>query len=74
MNFLKEYHLVRRVLIFIILLTKSWQFAIKCFQVFGLGNKTYENYNTMGRFFDKRLSELGCTRLFERGEGDDDGE
>ena len=42
-------------------------------QVFGLGNKTYEHYNAMGRFVDKRLEELGATRVFELGEGDDDG-
>ena len=28
----------------------------------------------MGRFVDKRLSELGCTRLYKKGEGDDDAE
>lgn len=41
--------------------------------VFGLGNKTYEHYNAVGRTVDKRLSELGATRVGERGEGDDDG-
>ncbi|RUS35487.1 hypothetical protein BC938DRAFT_482754 [Jimgerdemannia flammicorona] len=41
--------------------------------VFGLGNKTYEHYNLVGRTVDKRLSELGATRIAERGEGDDDG-
>ena len=41
-------------------------------QVFGLGNKTYEHYNSMARFFDKRMEELGAERVFERGEGDDD--
>lgn len=43
------------------------------FVVFGLGNKTYEQYNSMGRLVDKRLEELGGQRVFERGEGDDDG-
>ena len=43
------------------------------FAVFGLGNKTYEHYNSMGRYVDKRLEELGGTRVYERGEGDDDG-
>ena len=43
------------------------------FQVFGLGNKTYENYNTMGKYVDKRLSEHGAERIFELGLGDDDG-
>lgn len=41
--------------------------------VFGLGNKTYEHYNAMGVFVDKKLSELGATRIFELGLGDDDG-
>jgi len=41
-------------------------------QVFGLGNKTYENYNSMGKFVDKRLAELGAERVFELGLGDDD--
>ncbi|KAI9004843.1 hypothetical protein CLU79DRAFT_782318 [Phycomyces nitens] len=40
--------------------------------VFGLGNKTYEHYNSVGRIVDKRLGELGATRVCERGEGDDD--
>ena len=43
------------------------------FAVFGLGNKTYENYNTMGKYFDKRLSQLGGNRLLDLGLGDDDG-
>eukprot|EP01137_Pigoraptor_chileana_P000700 Opistho-2@37287 len=43
------------------------------FTVFALGNKTYEHYNAMGRLVDKRLEELGGQRLYERGEGDDDG-
>jgi NADPH-ferrihemoprotein reductase len=44
-----------------------------CFQVFGLGNKTYEHYNDMGKYFDKRLEELGAERVYELGLGDDDG-
>ena len=43
------------------------------FSVFGLGNKTYEHYNVMGKFFDKRLEELGGKRLTALGLGDDDG-
>lgn len=42
-------------------------------KVFGLGNKTYEHFNAMGRFVDKRLEELGADRVFKVGEGDDDG-
>ena len=42
-------------------------------QVFALGNKTYEHYNSMGRLVDKRLEEMGGHRMYERGEGDDDG-
>jgi len=40
--------------------------------VFGLGNKTYEQYNETGKYVDKRLEELGATRIFELGLGDDD--
>ena len=29
-------------------------------------------YNSMGRFFDKRMEELGATRVGQYGEGDDD--
>lgn len=42
------------------------------FTVFGLGNKTYQQFNAMGRLFDRRLAELGARRVAERGEGDDD--
>lgn len=42
------------------------------YTVFALGNKTYEHYNAMGRFVDKRLEEMGGKRIFEKGEGDDD--
>lgn len=40
--------------------------------MFGLGNKTYEHYNSMGKYVDTRLEELGGTRVFELGMGDDD--
>ncbi|KAM6296661.1 NADPH--cytochrome P450 reductase isoform 2-T2 [Aegotheles albertisi] len=43
------------------------------FAVFGLGNKTYEHFNAMGKYVDKRLEELGAQRIFELGMGDDDG-
>uniref|UniRef100_A0A915D1C9 NADPH--hemoprotein reductase n=1 Tax=Ditylenchus dipsaci TaxID=166011 RepID=A0A915D1C9_9BILA len=42
------------------------------YAVFGLGNKTYEHYNEVGKFMDKRLEELGAKRAFELGLGDDD--
>lgn len=43
------------------------------YAVFALGNKTYEHYNAMGIYVDKRLEELGGERVFEVGLGDDDG-
>lgn len=43
------------------------------FAVFALGNKTYEHYNAMGKYVDKRIEELGGERVFELGMGDDDG-
>lgn len=42
------------------------------YAVFGLGNKTYEHFNEIGKFFDRRLEELGAERVFELGLGDDD--
>lgn len=44
----------------------------KCVQVFGLGNKTYEHYNAVAIYVDKRLEELGGSRVYELGLGDDD--
>ena len=43
------------------------------YAVFGLGNKTYEHYNEVGKYFDKRLEELNANRLCDMGLGDDDG-
>uniref|UniRef100_A0AC35TIQ5 NADPH--cytochrome P450 reductase n=1 Tax=Rhabditophanes sp. KR3021 TaxID=114890 RepID=A0AC35TIQ5_9BILA len=42
------------------------------FAVFGLGNKTYEYFNEVGKVFDKKLEELGAERVFDLGLGDDD--
>lgn len=42
------------------------------YTVFGLGNKTYEHYNKVAIHVDKRLEELGGSRVFELGLGDDD--
>lgn len=38
---------------------------------FGLGNNTYEHYNSMVRNVDKALTKLGAHRIGEAGEGDD---
>ncbi len=40
--------------------------------VFGLGNRTYEHYNIVGRQVDSALTQAGGVRIGERGEGDDD--
>ncbi|EAA06484.5 AGAP000500-PC [Anopheles gambiae str. PEST] len=37
------------------------------YAVFGLGNKTYEHYNKVGIYVDKRLEELGANRLHKAG-------
>ncbi|XP_067144263.1 NADPH--cytochrome P450 reductase [Centruroides vittatus] len=42
------------------------------YAVFGLGNKTYEHYNSMGIYVDRRFEELGATRVVDLGLGDDD--
>ena len=56
----------------IILNTKVTVIFPSSYTVFGLGNKTYEHYNEMARFVDKRLAELGANRVYKKGEGDDD--
>jgi len=38
---------------------------------FGLGNKTYEHYNSMVRRVDAIFQRLGATRIGVAGEGDD---
>lgn len=38
---------------------------------FGLGNNTYEHYNSMVRNVTKHLDRLGATRIGQAGEGDD---
>merc|ERR1719297_426277 len=42
------------------------------YAVFGLGNKTYEHFNKMGKFADSKLEELGAKRVHTLGIGDDD--
>jgi len=42
------------------------------YAVFGLGNKTYEHFNAMAIYVDKRLEELGAVRIHPIGLGDDD--
>jgi len=42
------------------------------YAVFGLGNKTYEHFNKMGKFADAKLEELGAKRVHILGVGDDD--
>ena len=42
------------------------------YAVFGLGNKTYEHFNSMAIYVDKRLEELGARRIHCLGLGDDD--
>ena len=37
-----------------------------------MGNKTYEHYNEVAIKVDKKLEELGATRVYELGLGDDD--
>lgn len=43
------------------------------FTVFGLGDRSYENYNAVARYLDSRLNSLGASRIFRKGEGDDSG-
>jgi len=41
------------------------------YAVFGLGNREYEIFNAMGKFFDSALEKLGGDRYYELGLGDD---
>lgn len=43
------------------------------YAVFGLGDKTYDFFNKMGKVMDARLDELGAERIHARGEGDANG-
>lgn len=42
------------------------------YTVMGLGNRQYVNFNSVGKAMDKQLEIMGATRIYERGEGDDD--
>lgn len=42
------------------------------FTVFGLGNRQYEHYNSVGRLVDEKMALYGAKRVFNYGEGDDD--
>lgn len=41
--------------------------------VFGLGNKTYDHFNAIGRRINARMKQLGGNEIAKYGEGDDDG-
>jgi len=42
------------------------------YSVFGLGNRQYEHFNAMGKFFDSSLEQVGASRILPIGIGDDD--
>ena len=42
------------------------------YAVFALGNRQYEHFNAMGKFFDAALERCGATRMAATGYGDDD--
>ena len=44
------------------------------YAVFGLGNKQYEHFNSVGKKVFKSLGAMGAAPLIRRGDGDDDGE
>lgn len=43
------------------------------YSVFGLGNRQYEHFNAMGKFTDQSLGKFNAQRVYDYGEGDDDG-
>mmetsp|Transcript_10322 Transcript_10322/g.8880 ORF Transcript_10322/g.8880 Transcript_10322/m.8880 type:complete len:129 (+) Transcript_10322:326-712(+) len=43
------------------------------FSGFGLGNKQYQFYNAQGKLMNTHFERLGAERVFNYGEGDDDG-
>lgn len=59
-------------ILYVIYYVMILEYLLIHFQVFGLGNKTYEHYNAVAIYLDKRLEELGATRVYELGLGDDD--
>lgn len=42
------------------------------YSVFGLGNRQYEHFNAMSKFFDSTLEKVGGKRVLPTGYGDDD--
>ncbi|TMW57126.1 hypothetical protein Poli38472_003051 [Pythium oligandrum] len=43
------------------------------YTVFGLGNRQYEHFNLIGRLVDEKMEQYGAHRVYNYGEGDDDG-
>lgn len=42
------------------------------YSVFGLGNRSYEHFNAVGKYVDERLANIGGKRLLPIVLGDDD--
>jgi len=50
----------------------DYDFSHLKYAVYGLGNRQYQYFNSMGKFFHARMQELGAQPVCEVGLGDDD--
>jgi len=57
---------------YLVLVHVKLKTKLRAFLLQRCDRRQYVNFNSVGKAIDKQLEILGATRVYERGEGDDD--